>query len=59
MSNEVKELFFEVAERGGWLQQDRLEVAKTIAKRFLLMGDSIEKVAEATGLPYETVSSLV
>jgi hypothetical protein len=67
MSDAVKELFFEVAERDGWLQRERLEgkqegkfeTSKTIAKKMLLMGEPIEKVVEATELPYETVNSLV
>jgi len=59
MSDVVKELFFEVAERDGWLQKERLQKATAIAKKLLLMGDPIEKVAEATELPYETIADLV
>ena len=63
MSEVAKELFFEVAERDGWLTaRDTardLENAKTIAKKFLLLGRPIEEVAEATELPYETVAALM
>ena len=59
LSSVVKELFFEVAEKDGWFTDREFEKAKTIAKKMLLMGDSIEKVSEATELSYETVSDLV
>ena len=63
VSNAVKELFFEVAEKDGWLvdrdYNREFEKAKAIAKKMLIMGDSIEKVIEATELPYETVTNLM
>ena len=63
MSESVKEIFLEGAERYGWLD-DRFaehskQVAERIAKKFLLLGDSIEKVSEATGLPVEVVANLM
>jgi predicted transposase YdaD len=71
VSNAVKELFFEVAEKDGWFQQKRLEGiqegiregkfenSKAIAKKMLLRGRPIEEIIEDTGLPYETVNSLM
>jgi (2Fe-2S) ferredoxin len=59
VSDVVKEIFFEVAERDGWFTDREFEKAKMIAKKLLLLGRPIEEVVEATELPYETVSSLV
>jgi len=62
MSDVAKELFFEVAERDGWLtardNSQKLEKAKAIAKKMLLRGRPIEEVIEDTELPYETVTAL-
>ena len=58
MSDVAKELFFEVAERDGWLLEDRLEYAKKIALRMLSKNKPIEEVVEFTELPYETVAGL-
>ena len=58
VSEAVKELFFEVAEEDGWLEQDRTENAKKMAKKLLFLGVSAEKIAEASGLPIELVASL-
>ena len=55
MSEAAREIFFEAAEENGWF----LEKSKEIAKKLLLMGDPIEKVAEATELPYETIAGLM
>jgi len=59
MSSAVKELFFEVAERDGWLTDRDFEKAKSIAKEMLSDGESIEKIVKWTKLPYETVTGLV
>ena len=59
VSEAVKELFFKVAEKDGWLEQERLEYAKVIAKRMLLYGRPVEEVVEVTQLPYEIVMSLM
>jgi hypothetical protein len=59
----VKEIFLEGAERYGWLNdRDSIklnEEKKKIAKEFLLLDISVEKVAKATKLPLETVMGLV
>ena len=59
MSEAVKELFFRVAEEDGWLERDRLENTKMIAKRMLLYGRPVGEVVEVTQLPYEIVMSLM
>ena len=55
----VREIFMEGAEEYGWLDarlNDRLEEErKTMAKKMLLRGISIEDVVEYTGLPVEAV----
>jgi len=62
MSDVAKELFFEVAERDGWLdnilENRELENTKKIAGKFLLIGRPIEEVVKATELPYETLAAL-
>ena len=58
MSDEVKEMFFRVAQEDGWLERERLESAKAIAKRMLLRGRPVEEVVEDTKLPHEIVISL-
>jgi len=65
-SEDLGELFFEAAERPGWLADwlaDRVadcevEKAKEIAKKMLMRGTSINDVAEDTELPLETVISI-
>jgi len=57
MNEEVKTIFLDAAERNGWLE-DRFVERRSIAKRLLSLGDSIEKVANATELSIETVESL-
>jgi len=59
VSSVAKELFFEVAEREGWFTDREFENAKAIAKKLLLRGRPVEEVIEDTGLPHETVMSLV
>jgi len=56
-SDDIKEIFLEGAEKYGWLE-DKFVDKKQIAKKFLLLGVSVEKVAEATELPVETVMDL-
>ena len=62
MSEVAKELFFEVAERDGWLtardNSQKLENAKAIARKMLLKSKPIEEIVEFTELPYETVAAL-
>ena len=62
LTAEAKEIFLEGAEKYGWLNgkiERKIEQnKKEIAKKLLLLGDSVEKVAEATELPIETVMSL-
>lgn len=52
------EILLEAAEENGWLN-DKFVERKKIAKKLLLLGDSVEKVAEATELPIETVIALM
>lgn len=62
MTETVNEIFLEIAEKNGWLDKwldDKFIDRKEIAKRLLQLGDSIEKVADATELPIETVASLL
>ena len=59
MSEAVKEIFLEGAEKYGWLEDKLVDNKKKIAKKLLLLGDPIEKVAEATELPLETVRALM
>jgi len=54
----VRDIFMEGAERYGWLADREIERLKAVAKKLLLLGDSVEKVAEATELPVETVISV-
>lgn len=62
MSEAVKEIFLETAEENGWLENkfvDRLELdRKNIARKFLSLGVSADKIAEATGLTVEIVEGL-
>ena len=58
MSEAVKEIFLETAEENGWLDDKIEQERKKIARKFLLLGVPIEKVAEAAELSIETVESL-
>ena len=66
MTEGIKEVFLAGAEKYGWfdetlnekLNENRQQERKIIAKKMLLMGISIEKVAEATELSIETVAAL-
>jgi len=59
MSESVKEIFLEGAERYGWLDDKFTEHSKQIAKQLLLLGVSVEKISEATGLSVEAVMDLI
>jgi hypothetical protein len=59
VSEAVKELFFEAAERNGWFTTREFEKAKAIAIEMLSDGEPIEKIIKWTKLPYETVAGLV
>jgi len=68
MSEAVKEIFLESAEKYGWLNDryvdkkqlnDMFVEKEQIAKKLLSIGISVEKVAEATELPVDTVESLL
>ena len=54
-SEDTREIIMRAMEKGGWLVHVEIEKAKKIAKKLLLLGDSVEKVAEATELPIDTV----
>ena len=54
-SEDLRTLFLEGAERYGWTADLEIEKAKRIAKKLLMLGDSPEKVANATELPIDTV----
>ena len=58
MVPELKERFLEMAEEDGWLDERDIEKAKAMAKKLLRFGDSVEKVAEVTELPLDTVRTL-
>ena len=58
MSEAVKVIFLEGAMRYGWLD-DKFVERKKIAKKLLLLGDPVGKVAEATELSVETVEALL
>ena len=62
LTEEAKVIFLEGAEKCGWLnerlEQNTIQNKKEIAKNLLLLGDSAEKVAQATKLPIETVINL-
>jgi hypothetical protein len=62
MTAELREIFMETAEENGWLEDLEnsrvIEKAKRIAKKLLMEGYPIEKVAETTELPLEIVTSL-
>ena len=58
MSETLKEILLEGAEEYGWLDKRFFAEKEKIAKRLLLLGDPVEKVAEATELPIETVEQL-
>ena len=59
----VREIFMEGADKYGWLDaryNDReIEKAKVIAKKMLLDGESVEKIAHWTELPVETIMTLM
>ncbi|MCL1884004.1 MAG: hypothetical protein FWF81_09675 [Defluviitaleaceae bacterium] len=56
--DDIKDIFLEGAERYGWLANRETEKLKAVAKKLLLMGVSVEKIAEATELPLDTVHGL-
>jgi len=58
--DDIKDIFLEGAEKYGWLENRFVDVKKIeqIAKKLLLLGDSVEKVADATELPMDTVVSI-
>ena len=63
MSAALKEAILEGADKYGWLD-DRIKIredmkAKEIARKLLLQGVSIEKVAEATDLSIDEVTVLI
>ena len=59
MSEAVKEIFLEGAEKYGWLN-DRFEhERKIMARKMLLDGESVERVARWTELSVEMVESLI
>ena len=62
MSDVARDLFFEVAERDGWLddilENRDIEKAKKIARKMLLKSKPIEEIVEFTELPFETVAAL-
>ena len=57
MSDAVKEIILETAEKNGWLE-DKFVDKNTIAKKLLSLGVSIEKVAEATGFTLKELEQL-
>ena len=59
MSEAVKEIFLEGAEKNGWLVERDIENLKAIAKRMLLRGYSAEEVAETTELAISVVKNLM
>jgi hypothetical protein len=59
VSDAVKELFFEAAENNGWLQERDNKTLREVAIKLLSLGDSVEKVATATGLPINKVEGLL
>ena len=62
--DDIKDIFLEGAEKYGWLENKFVDVKKIeqkieqIAKKMLLIGVSVEKVADATELPIDTVVSI-
>jgi len=61
-TEDVKEIFLEGAEMHGWLtdrdKSKEIERLKAVAKKLLLLGDSVEKIADATDLSIDTVLSI-
>jgi len=62
MTEAVKEIFLEGAEKYGWLndkyEQNKIQDRKETAKKMLMRGYSVEDAAEIVDLPIETVMSL-
>jgi len=58
MSEAVKEIFLEGAEKYGWLDDKIEQDRKRTAREMLSDGESAEKVAKWTKLPLETVANL-
>jgi hypothetical protein len=58
VSEAVKELFFKVADRDGWLEEREKEKLIQVAKKLLSLGRPTDEIVEATGLPIETVKTL-
>ena len=62
MSEAVRTLFFETADKEGWLRDRDLEKetgkAKGIAKNLLSLDVPIEKIVKATGLTVEVIREL-
>ena len=54
----LKERLSEV-EKEGWFDERDLEKAKVMARKMLIFGDSVEKIAEVTELPLDMVKTLV
>ena len=67
MSRAGREIYFKVGEETGLLESRDKTVAtiaasensKAIAKKLLLMGNTVEVVSEATGLPVEVLASML
>jgi len=57
MSEAVKEIFLEGAEKYGWLE-DKFADKKQIARKLLARGDSAEDVAEVMEMPIEAIIGL-
>ena len=58
MTDETIAIIMETLEENGLLAKREVEKVKKIAKKMFLLGDSIEKVTEATELPIDTVISI-
>jgi hypothetical protein len=62
MTAETIEIIIKAAEESGWLaareNNSALEKAKSIAKKMLMRGHSVDEVVETTDLPMETIMSL-
>jgi len=59
VTDETADIILAAIEKSGRLEKRLIEDRKQTAKKMLSFGDSIEKVSEITGLPVDTVASLI
>jgi len=61
-TEDLREIFMETAKEYGWIEELKkereIEYSKKIANRMLMLGFALEKVVEATELPFDIVREI-